>query len=115
MAATPAAHTRRGRRAASTFPPCESRGARYSLHHRMRVPPVERRSVPRLGLAVRVGLALTATGIASAGLGRRALSGLGADRAAADGFTCFGLLLVLASLQRPPRISAWIGLALAGG
>jgi uncharacterized membrane protein len=81
----------------------------------MRVPPVERRSDPRLGLAMRVGLALTATGIASAGLGRRALSGSGADVPLAAAFTCFTILIVLATLQRPPRASAWIGLALAGG
>ena len=81
----------------------------------MRVPPVERRSDPRLGLAMRVGLALTATGIASAGLGRRAISGSGADVPLAAAFTGFTILLVLASLQRPPRISAWLGLALAGG
>src|SRR6267378_2660019 len=81
----------------------------------MRVLTVERRSDPRLGLAMRVGLALTATGIASAGLGRRAVSGSGADVPLAAAFTCFVILLVLASLQRPPRISAWIGLALAGG
>jgi uncharacterized membrane protein len=81
----------------------------------MRVPPVERRSDPRLGLAMRVGLALTATGIASAGLGRRAVSGSGADLPLAAAFTGFTILLVLASLRRPPRISAWVGLAVAGG
>jgi hypothetical protein len=81
----------------------------------MRVPPVERRSDPRLGLAMRVGLALTATGIASAGLGRRALSGSGADVPLAFAFSCFAILIVLATLQRPPRASAWLGLALAAG
>jgi len=81
----------------------------------MRVPMVERRSDPRLGLAMRIGLALTATGIASAGLGRRAVSGSGADVPLAAAFTCFVIMLVLASLQRPPRISAWLGLALVGG
>src|SRR6185295_20099100 len=81
----------------------------------MRVPPVERRSDPRLGVALRVGLALTATGIASAGLGRRALTGSGADVPLAIAFGCFVLLLVLATLQRPPRVSAWIGLAMAAG
>jgi hypothetical protein len=81
----------------------------------MRVPTVERRSDPRLGLAMRVGLAVIATGIASAGLGRRAISGSGADVPLAAAFTAFAILLVLASLQRPPRISAWLGLFLAGG
>jgi uncharacterized membrane protein len=81
----------------------------------MRVPPVERRSEPRLGVAMRIGLALTATGIASAGLARRALAETGADAPLADAFTCFAVLLFLASFQRPPRASAWIGLALAAG
>lgn len=76
---------------------------------------VERRSEPRLGVAMRVGLALTATGIASAGLGRRALAETGADVPLAAAFGCFGILLFLASLQRPPRASAWIGLTLAAG
>jgi len=76
---------------------------------------VERRSEPRLGVAMRVGLALTATGIASAGLGRRALAETGADVPLAAAFGCFAVLLFLASLQRPPRVSAWIGLALAAG
>src|SRR6266508_3232908 len=77
----------------------------------MRVPTVERRSDPRLGVALRVGLALTATGIASAGLDRRALSGTPADMPLAIAFGCFVILLALATLQRPPRASAWIGLA----
>ena len=76
---------------------------------------VERRSEPRLGVAMRVGLALTATGIASAGLGRRALAETGADAPLAAAFGCFAILLFLASLQRPPRASAWIGLGLAAG
>ena len=74
---------------------------------------VERRSDPRLGVALRVGLALTATGIASAGLGRRALTGSGADVPLAVAFGCFVVVLVLATLQRPPRAAAWIGLAMA--
>jgi hypothetical protein len=78
----------------------------------MRVPTVERRSDPRLGVAMRVGLALTATGIASAGLGRRELSGSPADVPLALAFGCFVVLLVLATLWRPPRISTWIALAL---
>ena len=61
---------------------------------------------------MRVGLALTATGIASAGLGRRALAETGADAPLAVAFGCFAIVLFLASLQRPPRASAWIGLAL---
>ncbi|HUG05517.1 MAG TPA: hypothetical protein VMQ78_03145 [Candidatus Limnocylindria bacterium] len=81
----------------------------------MRVLTVERRSDPRLGVAMRVGLALTATGIASAGLGRRALSGSAADVPLAVAFGAFAILLALASLRRPPRASAWIGFALAGG
>jgi hypothetical protein len=76
---------------------------------------VERRSEPRLGVAMRVGLALTATGIASAGLGRRALAETGADVPLAAAFGCFAIVLFLATLQRPPRASAWIGLALAAG
>jgi hypothetical protein len=81
----------------------------------MRVPSVERRTDPRLGVALRVGLALTATGIASAGLGRRALSGSGADVPLAVAFGCFAIVLVLATLRRPPRLSAWLGLSMAGG
>jgi hypothetical protein len=81
----------------------------------MRVPTVERRTDPRLGVALRIGLALTATGIASAGLGRRALSGSGADVPLAVAFGCFLVVLVLATLRRPPRLSAWIGLAMAAG
>jgi uncharacterized membrane protein len=81
----------------------------------MRVPTVERRSEPRLGVAMRVGLALTATGIASAGLARRALAETGADAPLATAFGCFAIVLFLATLQRPPRASAWIGLALAAG
>ena len=78
----------------------------------MRVPTVERRFDPRLGVAMRVGLALTATGIASAGLGRRELSGSGADVPLAVAFGCFIVLVVLATVQRPPRASVWIALAL---
>jgi len=78
----------------------------------MRVPTVERRSDPRLGVATRIGLALTATGVASAGLARRALTGSPADVPLAVAFGCFVVLLFLATLQRPPRPSAWIGLAL---
>ena len=74
----------------------------------------ERRSDPRLGVALRVGLALIATGIASAGLGRRALAGSGADVALALAFGAFVVVLFLATLQRPPRAAPWIGLALAG-
>src|SRR5258705_2914204 len=74
---------------------------------------VDRRSDPRLGVALRVGLALTATGVASAGLGRRALTGSGADVPLAVAFGCFVLLLLLATLQRPPRAAVWIGLAMA--
>src|SRR6266850_5631771 len=81
----------------------------------MRVLTVERRSDPRQGVALRVGLALIATAVASAALGRRALSGSGADVPLALAFGGFAILLVLASLQRPPRLSPWIGLALAAG
>src|SRR5213593_4490232 len=76
---------------------------------------VERRFDPRLGVAMRVGLALTATGIASPGLGRRALSGSGADVPLASAFGCFVIVLLLATLQRPPRASVWIALALTAG
>lgn len=81
----------------------------------MRVPTAERRSDPRLGVAMRVGLALTATGVASAGLARRALSGSTADVPLALAFGCFIVLVVLATLQRPPRASAWLGLAMTAG
>src|SRR5712692_3757528 len=81
----------------------------------MRVPTVERRFDPRLGVAMRVGLALTATGIASAGLGRRELSGSGADVPLAVAFGCFIVLVVLATVQRPPRASVWVALALTAG
>ncbi len=81
----------------------------------MRVPTVERRSDPRLGVALRVGLALTATGVASAGLDRRALAGSPADVPLAVAFGCFVILLFLATLRRPPRASAWIGLAFVAG
>src|SRR5687768_10609815 len=64
---------------------------------------------------MRVGLALTATGIASAGLGRRALGETGADVPLATAFGCFAIVLFLASLQRPPRASPWICLALVAG
>src|SRR5688572_3153971 len=64
---------------------------------------------------MRVGLALTATGIATAGLGRRALGETGADAPLATAFGCFAIVLFLASLQRPPRASAWIGFAMAAG
>src|SRR4029453_16341021 len=83
--------------------------------HRSPEVTVERRSDPRLGVALRVGLALTATGIGSAGLGRRALTGSGADVPLAIAFGCFVVLLVLATLQRPPRLSVWLGLAVVPG
>ena len=76
---------------------------------------VERRFDPRLGIAMRVGLALTATGIASAGLGRRELVGSPADVPLAVAFGCFVITLVFATFQRPPRVSPWIGLVLAAG
>jgi hypothetical protein len=76
---------------------------------------VERRSDPRLGVAMRIGLALTATGVASAGLARRALAGSPADVPLALAFACFVVLVFVATLQRPPRASAWIGLALTAG
>jgi hypothetical protein len=83
--------------------------------HRSPEVTVERRFDPRLGVAMRVGLALTATGIASAGLGRRALSGSGADVPLAAAFGCCVIVLLLATLQRPPRASVWIALALTAG
>jgi hypothetical protein len=79
----------------------------------MRVPTVERRSDPRLGVAMRVGLALTATGIASAGLARRALTGSPADVPLAVACAFFVVLLLLATLRRPPRLASWIGFAMA--
>src|SRR5258705_13604645 len=74
---------------------------------------VERRSDPRLGVALRVGLALTATGIPSPGLGRRALTASAPDVPLAAAFGCFVVVLVLATLQRPPRVAAWIRLPMA--
>src|SRR2546430_7947754 len=88
---------------------------RVEALHRSPEVTVERRSDPRLGVAMRVGLALTATGIASAGLGRRALSGSGAAVPLAVAFGCFVVALMLATLQRPPRASVWIALALTAG
>jgi len=83
--------------------------------HRSPEVTVERRFDPRLGIAMRIGLALTATGIASAGLGRRALSGSGADVPLAAAFGCFVIVLMLATLLRPPRASVWIALVLTAG
>jgi hypothetical protein len=81
----------------------------------MREPTVERRSDPRLGVATRVGLALAATGVASAGLDRRALTGAPADAPLAAAFGCFVVLLFIATLRRPPRFAAWIAFALIAG
>src|SRR5207249_2525293 len=50
-----------------------------------------------------------------AGLGRRALSGSGADVPLAVAFGCFVVVLMLATLQRPSRASVWIALALTAG
>ncbi|HEY3218388.1 MAG TPA: hypothetical protein VGK15_04795 [Candidatus Limnocylindria bacterium] len=77
----------------------------------MSVPAIERRTDPRRGLAVRVGLTLTATGIASAAIDRRSLAGVGADVPLAVGFGLFIAILLLATLRRPPRGATWLALA----
>jgi hypothetical protein len=72
------------------------------------VPATERRTEPRRGLALRVGLALTATGIASAAIDRRSLAGAVPDVPMAVGFGLFIAMVLLATLRRPPRGAIWL-------
>lgn len=87
-------------------------GARYSLA-RMAVPTPDRRSAPRLGIVVRVGLVLTATGVASAALERRALAGTPPDVALGLGFGIFAVLILLATFWRLARGAEWLAITLA--
>ncbi len=77
----------------------------------MDTPPTERRSDPRRGTVVRVGLAVTATGIMSAALDRRALVGAVLDTPIAIAFGLALALLFLATFRRPVRGAPWIALA----
>lgn len=70
----------------------------------------ERRSDPRRGIAARVGLTLTATGIMSAALDRRALAGAVLDVPIAIAFGLALALVFLASFRRPVAGAAWIAL-----
>lgn len=74
----------------------------------------ERRSDPRRGIVVRVGLALTATGITSAAVDRRALVGAVTDLPMAIAFGLAVGLLMMATLTRPPRAAVWLALAAVG-
>jgi hypothetical protein len=74
----------------------------------------ERRTDPRRGVVTRVGLVLTATGIASAAIDRRALAGVEADVRLAVGFGLFVALLLLATFRRPPWWATWLALASVG-
>ena len=73
-----------------------------------RVPAIERRNDPRRGVITRVGLVLTATGIASAAIDRRSLAGAVPDIPLAVGFGFFVSLLLIATLRRPPRGAVWL-------
>lgn len=75
---------------------------------------IDRRSDPRRGLLTRVGLALTAVGIASAAVDRRSLAGSTPDVPLAVGFAMFVGILLFASLRRPPRGLVWLALGLVG-
>src|SRR5258706_16348115 len=68
---------------------------------------MERRTDPRRGVVLRVGLTLTATGIASAAVDRRSLAGVAADVPLAVGFGLFIPMLLPATLPRPPRGATW--------
>src|SRR5258708_19625103 len=72
---------------------------------------MERRTDPRRGVVLRVGLTLTATGIASGASDRRSLAGVAADVPLAVGFGLFIAILLLATLRRPPRGATWLALA----
>src|SRR5438309_2028487 len=70
----------------------------------------ERRTDPRRGLVVRVGLVLTATGVVSAAIDRRSLAGVAPDTVLAVGFGLFVGLLLLATFRRPPSWATWLGM-----
>ncbi|HYR93527.1 MAG TPA: glycosyltransferase 87 family protein [Methylomirabilota bacterium] len=80
----------------------------------MNLPAIERRSDPRRGVPMRVGLALTATGIASAAIDRRSLAGAVPDVPMAVGFGLFVAIVLLATLRRPPRGTTWLAFASFG-
>lgn len=63
----------------------------------------ERRSDPRAGVVVRVGLTLTAVGVVNAAIDRRAFAGDPSDVPLAVGFGLFIGLLLLATLVKPVR------------
>ncbi len=71
----------------------------------------DRRSDPRRGIAARVGLTLTATGIMSTALDRRALAGAVLDLPIAIAFGLALALVFLATFRRPVAGAAWIQLA----
>ena len=75
---------------------------------------IDRRTDPRGGLVTRVGLVLTAVGIASAAVDRRSLAGSTPDVPLAVGFGMFVGILLFASLRRPPRGLVWLALGLVG-
>jgi hypothetical protein len=78
---------------------------------RVSVTSADRRTDPRRGVVTRVGLVLTATGIASAAVDRRSLAGTTPDVPLAVGFGMLVGLLLLASFRRPPRGASWLALA----
>ena len=71
----------------------------------------ERRSDPRRGIVVRVGLTLTATGLVSAAIDRRAFAGDPSDVPLAVGFGLFVALLLIATLRRPTPGATWLAFA----
>ncbi len=73
-------------------------------------PERDRRSDPRRGIVVRVGLVLTATGVVSTALDRRALAGAVTDLPLALGFGLAIVLTLLATLRRPPPGATVVGL-----
>jgi len=77
-------------------------------------PTIERRTEPRRGVPMRVGLALTSTGIASAAIDRRSLAGAVPDVPMAVGFGLFVAIVLLATLRRPPRATTWLAFASFG-
>ena len=68
----------------------------------------ERRSEPRRGIVVRVGLTLTAVGIVGAAIDRRALADAANDVPVAVGFGFFVALLLIATLRRPTPGATWL-------
>lgn len=73
--------------------------------------PQERRSDPRRGVAVRVGLTLAATGIVSAAIDRREIAAGVYDWRNTVAFGLFALLLIVAGFRRPPRGAVEIAFA----